>query len=245
MTGRTSRKVGFRAPRELPTNWRSILDGFRELGLRRWKRNLMTSFTKWLRKKHSLWGKYQEEPLDYVYYQSTPPIYKLWSYKWSTNGKRKWKDKRKCLSGDVLKDVIAGRACIWRGAGKDIINRSNVNLWWEWELGSRCHFWRWPQEFIEAIRDGQEPWWTGREPHYRVPHRPPKDPQQAKREKEKVNQVRQRGYIDPGFTSSLMPYFSVVKVKDSDGTVREIWMIYHESKSGLNGALFSPHISVN
>ena len=82
------------------------------------------------------------------------------------------------------------------------------------------------------------------EPTYRVPHRQPKDHYQARQEKEKVNQVRQRDYIEPRPTASLMPYFSVVKVMDPDGTVKDIRMVYNGSKSRLNGVLFAPHFTL-
>ena len=126
-----ARNKGFQAPRELPTNWKSVLDDFRELGLRRWKRNLMTSLSKWLRNTHSQWREYQAKPSEYVEYHSTPLIYKLWCYKWSPKGKHKWTEKGRKLMANISRDVTAGRECVWRGVGKNITNRSNVQSWWE------------------------------------------------------------------------------------------------------------------
>ena len=52
----------------------------------------------------------------------------------------------------VKTDFTTRRVYVQRGA--DI-------SWWDWEAGSRCHFLRWPEEYRDPVRDGQQPWFTG------------------------------------------------------------------------------------
>ncbi len=53
------------------------------------------------------------------------------------------------FSGDYIKDEKAGVDCLTRFANSS---------WWEWSVGSRPLFWRWPEECRTTIRDGVKLW---------------------------------------------------------------------------------------
>jgi hypothetical protein len=112
--------------------------------------------------------------------------------------------------------------------GSDCIRRCCNSSWWEWTSGSRPLFWRWPPEYLKAIRDGLPPWIKGALPKYWVPQRPEKDPSLRELITSKLCKVRNKGYIVPGEVHSLTSFFSVPK---GDGDIR---MVYDASKSGLN-----------
>jgi hypothetical protein len=65
-------------------------------------------------------------------------------------------------SGGYIKD---------RKAGVDCLSRCANSSWWEWNVGSRPLFWRWPEEYRTTIRDGVRLWIKGPLPEYRVPQR--------------------------------------------------------------------------
>ncbi len=101
-------------------------------------------------------------------------------------------------------------------------------------MGSRPLFWRWPPEYLKAIRDGLPPWIKGALPRYWVPQRPEKDPSLRELITSKLCKVRNKGYIVSGEVHSLTSFFSVPK---GDGDIR---MVYDASKSGLNSKLWAP-----
>jgi hypothetical protein len=53
---------------------------------------------------------------------------------------------------DFMKDKNSRRDCIQRCANSS---------WWEWVVGSRPLFWRWPKEYRSTIRDGVKTWVKG------------------------------------------------------------------------------------
>jgi hypothetical protein len=126
---------------------------------------------------------------------------------------------------EYLKDLNAGRECIKRCCDAS---------WWDWSGGSRPLFWRWPQFYIPIIRDGLPPWIKGTMPRYRVPQRIERDPELNRVIKNKLQKVREKGYIVPGNVLSLTSFFTVPK---GDGDVR---MVYDAMKSGLNDKLWAP-----
>jgi hypothetical protein len=118
--------------------------------------------------------------------------------------------------------------------GRDCVRRYSGSSWWEWNDGSRPHFWRWPKEYKRAVRDGVQPWFRSKVPCWRVPQRGEKDPTIFQAMNSKLERVRRLRYIQEGTVDSLTSYFSVPK-----GT-SDIRMVYDGTKSGLNDAMWAP-----
>lgn len=79
-------------------------------------------------------------------------------YIWSSGGLARYREDHRQL--EQCSDFRAGKECLLRGA---------ENSWWNWDSGSRCHFWRWPVEVREVVRDRQAPWVTGDLPRFMDP----------------------------------------------------------------------------
>ena len=120
-------------------------------------------------------------------------------------------------------------------AALDGISRAADSSWWQWDAGSRCFFWRWPEDYMIPIRDGVEPWIFGELPKYTRAQRGEKNPQQRARMVEKLSTVLRRGYISPGRIASLTSFFGVPK-----GT-EDIRMVYDGTASGLNDSMWAPN----
>ena len=128
-------------------------------------------------------------------------------------------------------------------AGRDVISRIADGDWWSWSCGSRLLFWKWQAEVTQDARDGAPFWVTGRLPRNQKPQRPPSDKRMAKFPAKKINKVRSRGYITPGFIRSLTNYFPVEKVVE-DGEVLDVRMVCDATQSGLNDALWAPNFGL-
>ena len=118
--------------------------------------------------------------------------------------------------------------------GMDAIYRAFRSSWWEWDQGSRIHFWWWPVEYLEIARDGIKPRFKSFPPRWVVPQKIPKEPKKLEMVRGKIQKVLDRNYIGPGRVTSLMNVFDVPK-GDSD-----IRLVYNGTKSGLNDTLFAP-----
>lgn len=119
-------------------------------------------------------------------------------------------------------------------AGRDCIGRCSNTSWWDWDTGSRPLFWRWKSDYQQIIRDGLKLWFTSTPPSNRVPQRGESDPKLRAAIKEKLNQVRTKGYIQSGSVKSLTSFFSVPK---GDNDIR---IVYNGTQSGLNNTLWAP-----
>ena len=128
-------------------------------------------------------------------------------------------------------------------AGRDVIGRIADGDWWSWSCGSRLLFWKWQAEVTQDARDGAPFWVTGRLPRNQKPQRPPLDKRMAKFPAKKINKVRSRGHITPGFVRSLTNYFPVEKVVE-DGEVLDVRMVYDATQSGLNDVLWAPNFGL-
>ena len=144
----------------IPEGWRTALDGFRRLAVRRWRRNLLQSFHRW--RSENLRGKLESR---------FPRIFRLVSkddrgrpvYSWTKQGKSSYQRQAEEFSryprtSRTLK--IAGDG-IERAAGHLVQDHPDYfACFWEWTMGSTPFFWNWPTEYQEDVWDGQ--------PHYRV-----------------------------------------------------------------------------
>jgi hypothetical protein len=128
-------------------------------------------------------------------------------------------------SGEYIKD---------RKAGVDCLSRCANSSWWEWNLGTRHLFWRWPEEYKIPICDGVRLWIKGPLPQYKAPQRGEKDKTTRDAIKSKLSAVMSKGYLLQGEVRSLISFFAVPK---GEGDVR---IVYDETKSGLNSQLWAP-----
>ena len=127
---------------------------------------------------------------------------------------------------EIARDLEVGRDALYRGLGA---------TWWEWSLGSTLFFWRWPEEYRTAARDGTTVHVQGKLPIYWKEPRWPSDPNHVKQLRTKLQKVCNRNYIAEGFVQSLTGYFAVPK-GDSD-----IRVVYDGTQSGLNDSLWAPN----
>jgi len=103
---------------------------------------------------------------------------------------------------ELQADCGAGRECLWR-----VMESS----WWEWTMGSRLLFWRWPKPHRVAARDGYPPYVQAALPSYKRPQPHEKNSEVQAKVKEKLNTVRKRKYISKGHVRNLTSYFCVPK----------------------------------
>ena len=119
-------------------------------------------------------------------------------------------------------------------AGYDVLSQVLQGEWWEWSMGSSLLFWRWSTPFqIQCARDGMPIHVSGALPRNRKPQRPIA-PDLKPLYVEKLDKVRERGYIQPGRVVSLTHMFDVPK------GASDIRMVYDGTSSGLNDALWAP-----
>lgn len=125
----------------------------------------------------------------------------------------------------LIKDVLLG--C-------DILFKHSNCSWWDWETGSSLVFWRWQGINKIIARDGMPPFIAGQLPHWK---RASKVPSKDKFDLvlEKVSNIVARGYVVPGYVTSLTEFFDVPKGDD------DIRLVYNGSSCGLNDALWAPN----
>lgn len=119
-------------------------------------------------------------------------------------------------------------------AGHDALNRVRTAEWFAWTGGSRAFFWRWPIEFRKRVLLGIPPWMHGKLEPWRHRTIPPADATTFKKEKEKLEDVIVKGYLEQGPIHSLTSFFSVPKGES------DVRMVYDGTKSGLNSMLWAP-----
>jgi len=187
------------------------LGTFRSLGLRWVKRRLTREFIRWFHQKH---------PSLLLDLEELNVTYSRWARAFYTR---------------LSKNKLARKE--WE-AGRECVARFSESTWWEWTAGSRPHYWRWPEEYQEAIRDGVSPWFRSSRPSWKVPQRYEKDEIIRNAVRVKLEKVRRLEYIKPGRVKSLTSYFAVPKGES------DIRMVYDGSKSGLNDAMWVPWFSL-
>jgi hypothetical protein len=184
--------------------------------IRKYRLNLLISFLKYLRKKHS------------------KPLTKLVAI--IVNKKvieiAHWTKDARNTSTKGMRYLD-----LWRDldVGKDAIRHAAWSTWWEWSAGSTICFWRWPSPEISSVRDGTKLFvdWE-KMPRYMKRQTWPKDETEREKMEAKIRKVRDRQYIQPVFVKSLTSFFAIPKA----GT--DIRLVYDATKCGLNDALWAP-----
>ena len=87
--------------------------------------------------------------------------------------------------------------------GLDCLNYTTLCTWWEWAGGSRLLYWRWTKSFQQMERDGIKIYWlSNKRPSSKKLQAPVKDQHVLEKMKDKINNVRSKGYIQAGFVES-------------------------------------------
>ena len=140
---------------------------------------------------------------------------------------RKRRKRSSKLHDELIKDLDVGR---------DAISRAANSSWWDWTSGSTLFFWRWPSRLHNAIRDGTKVFVDKKQlPKYKNKPSWPTEFEHYEKLKSKIQKVRDRGYVRPGFVRSLTGYFAVPKAET------DIRVVYDATKCGLNDAVWAPN----
>ena len=118
--------------------------------------------------------------------------------------------------------------------GSDAVARAADSAWFDWERESRAFHWRWPEFCQRVIRDGLKVHFASAEPKHVKAQKKTKDPTTRAFIMKKLNKVRARQHIAPGFVTSLTSFFAVPKGED------DIRMVHDASVSGLNDTTWVP-----
>ena len=191
-----------------------LFNGLRKLLEKRYRRNFLRSFLKYLKAKYTSRKRGRNEKC------LNPP-------EWiRLRGKVKAK-KNSGKMWELQRDLEVG---------KDAVSRAADSTWWSWEAGSSLFFWRWPSRCQTAARDGTKlfVYWD-KMPKYMERQRWPSNELERQKIEKKIRKVRARGYIKPGFVKSLTGFFAVPKA----GT--DIRIVYDATQCGLNEALWAPN----
>ena len=134
------------------------------------------------------------------------------------------RNERSKITSDLLVEVKAGVDCM------HYVMNSN---WWEWKMGSRLLFWRWPFTFRVMARDGIPVCWLSNKRPKNKTLQPKIEDEDVKNQmKEKIEAVRRKGYIKKGHVESLIRFFPVPK---GDQDIR---MVYDGTDSGFNSLVW-------
>ena len=120
-------------------------------------------------------------------------------------------------------------------AARDCITRATKASPWNWNNGSRLFFWRWGEFELEA-RDGDRVFVQAKLPKCQDKQTAPKDKRTLDLVREKLSDVRKKGYISKEKikVKSVTSFFDVPKGNE------DIRMVYNATSSGLNEAVWAP-----
>jgi hypothetical protein len=118
--------------------------------------------------------------------------------------------------------------------GGDAVARAANSSWFKWEDGSRPFHWRWPEFYQQVIQDGLKVHFTSAKPSYKKSQKGTRDKATRAKIIRKLEKVRARRHIGPGFVTSLTSFFAVAKGED------DIRLVYDASVSGLNNTIWVP-----
>ena len=232
---------------EMPSKWRRALNGFRRLGIRWWRRNLIRTFLHWRRKKLPL--KKEPRSTDYMsltYVDRDGVLYPKWSWL-QKNGSgdrgrmiyKRWYAAKAESSDARVRSHEMARDAIWRTAGLYCQDHPDVeDTWWSWIWGSTPFYWRWPEEYQEEVRDGQPHLFVGEPREFKRPQPAPRNEEDGERVNKKINGVREKKYIVEGLVRALIHYFYVPK---GDFDVR---IVYNGTGCGLNSYVWAPNFGL-
>jgi hypothetical protein len=134
-------------------------------------------------------------------------------------------------------DIVQAEPLHWHhilAAGAEAVKHAGSSDFWTWKRGSGPFFWRWPPEYVRDLALGIPPMWVGKPPSKLEPQGGLGNPATRAALADKLNKMRERGYITPlANILATMNYFAVPKADD--------WRpVYDGTKSGLNAALWIP-----
>jgi hypothetical protein len=224
----------------MPAGWEGAMDGFRRMGLRWWRRNLLRTFRAW-RLRHASGPQAGREMAPHNLVAQTVPG---GGYVWRRGGKGlgAYKAQWACLhqqGSEGPKTMRVARDALSRAAGPHSrCSTDYLDGWWDWASGSTPFFWNWEGRYSREVRDGQPHFLVGEFGHFVRPQLPCKTAREAELVRSKVVPVRQRNYIEAGKVTSLTHYFWVPK------GVEDVRMVYNGTGSGLNDAVWAPHFGL-
>jgi hypothetical protein len=145
----------------------------------------------------------------------------------------RWTDRGRALYCDWWTHRDARH---WKefGTARDVLQRMSRATWWEWQDGSRPVHWKWPPWYQPTIQFGLPIWFRESPTQWRRPQPAGKTPQEHAGMVDKLSNVRDRRYLEPGEVFSLTSFFAVPK------GVNDIRMVYDGTKSGLNENIWVP-----
>ena len=157
------------------------------------------------------------------------------AYCLGVKGRHKYMDWYLNLSNFKSEDWLAGQDAVARAAGAS---------WWDWTVGSRLFFWRWPKWYQRTALEGMPVFYTKHLKNYTAYQPDEWDEDTKDKQGKKLNKVLERRYVSllgtATLTESANPvkswtsFFSVPKGED------DIRMVYDASKSGLNDSIWVP-----
>ena len=174
------------------------MNGFRRLGLRWWRRNLLRTFRRWrettcplrpsARKPHAL-------------------------VKRACNGTYAWRKRKGGIGGGlgvyieqvgalrgeerVARSLEVAADGLRRAAGpRSGDHPSYLTGWWEWTDGSTPFFWNCPARYREEVRDGQCHFLTGEFGSFVRPQPAARIKEEGELVRTKLVQVRRQDYIE-------------------------------------------------
>ena len=124
-------------------------------------------------------------------------------------------------------------------AGSNCLEYCALSTWWEWKGGSRLLFWRWSPSFKLYARDGIPICWINNQrPSCKALQQPVKDKNTKSLMTDKIQSVRNKGYIRQGKVKSLIKYFAVPKGES------DVRMVYDGTASGFNSMVWVPNFGL-
>ena len=122
----------------------------------------------------------------------------------------------------------------------DIMWRAFNADWFNYPVGSRLHFMRFPEKYRNLARDGAPVYFESEGPTQKRPQRDmPEDAKEVLREK--LADVIAKKYLDvpDEMMESLIQYFAVPKGEE-DGKAKDWRVVYHAGANGLNDCVWTP-----
>lgn len=123
---------------------------------------------------------------------------------------------------------------------REIVHRACHNTWFEYTVGSRVHYFRFPTKYVSVARDGVPIFFTSPGPESIQPQHSMRG---AEREvlKKKVLSMWQKRYIDvpQGKLKSAIQYFAVPKGV-LDGIAQDWRVVFYAGANGLNNCVWFP-----